>query len=94
MSKNLSAIKRIQLSLRNRFRNKKYKLAIKKSVKKCLLEVKEKNINNVNFNNNNLKNLSTAYKKIDQAVKKGVLHKNKGARKKSQLAKIIKNELI
>nr|YP_009397234.1 ribosomal protein S20 [Thuretia quercifolia]ARW66420.1 ribosomal protein S20 [Thuretia quercifolia] len=93
MSKNLSAIKRVQISLRNRLRNRKYKLSIKKSVKKYLLGIKQTNTNDINFNNNNLENLSMAYKKIDKAVQKGVLHKNKGDRKKSRLAKIIRNTL-
>jgi len=34
---------------------------------------------------------NVAYSKIDKAVKKGVLHRNNGARKKSQLAKALKS---
>ncbi len=34
-------------------------------------------------------NLQTAYAAIDKAVKKGVYHPNKGARLKSQVAKIV-----
>lgn len=34
--------------------------------------------------------MSAAYSKIDKAVKKGVLHPNNGARKKSRLARILK----
>lgn len=33
--------------------------------------------------------LSTAYKTIDKAVKRGVMKKNTGSRKKSQLAKLV-----
>lgn len=36
--------------------------------------------------------LSAAYSKIDKAVKRGVLHRNNGARKKARLAKIFKQE--
>lgn len=34
-----------------------------------------------------LDSMSAAYSKIDKAVKRGVLHQNNGARKKSRLAK-------
>lgn len=83
MSKNLSAIKRVKISLRNRIRNKKYKLAIKKSVKKYLLDIKINNLDNIYIN------LSSIYTKIDKAVKKGIIHKNKAARQKSRLLKKI-----
>jgi small subunit ribosomal protein S20 len=36
--------------------------------------------------------MSAAYSKIDKAVKRGVLHPNTGARKKSQLARMIKTQ--
>lgn len=35
--------------------------------------------------------LSAAYSKIDKAVKRGILHSNNGARKKSRLVKRFKN---
>lgn len=84
MSTTLSAIKRDQLTLRNRSQNKKYKSAIKKSIKRYLLNLED--------NQNLLNNLSIVYKRIDKAVKKGILHKNKGARTKSKLAKKINNK--
>lgn len=34
--------------------------------------------------------MSAAYSKIDKAVKRGVLHPNNGAHKKSRLAKVLK----
>ena len=34
--------------------------------------------------------LATAFSKVDKAVKKHVLHKNKAARVKSQVAKLVK----
>ncbi len=34
--------------------------------------------------------MSEAYSKIDKAVKKGVLHRNNGDRKKSRLARTLK----
>lgn len=84
MQKNLSAIKKTKITLRNRCINRKYKSSIKTSIKRFLLSVK--NSQNV------LENLSVVYKKIDKAVKRGVIHKNTAARKKSRLVKMIKYE--
>lgn len=84
MSKNLSANKRVQVSLRNRLHSKKYKTAIKKSIKNYLLDL------NSNSDNNLQVNLSLIYENIDKAVKRGIWHKNKANRKKSKLAKILK----
>ena len=82
MRKNLSAVKKNQVAVRNRLRNKIYKSSIKTLTKKY--------INNVNMidSGNVLHSLGDIYKKIDKAVKRGVLHKNKAARKKSKLAKM------
>nr|QCI05323.1 ribosomal protein S20 [Compsothamnion thuyoides] len=85
MRKNLSAIKKNQLSLRNRSRNKIYKSAIKNSIKKFILNINQSNVENI------MHDLSIVYKKIDKAVKKGVIHKNMAARKKSRLCKILKS---
>lgn len=88
MKKNLSAIKRTQVSIRNRVQNKIYKSAIKVSIKKFLLnfdkygKIKSKSLS--------IEALSVVYKKIDKAISKGVIHKNKGSRQKSRLAKLVK----
>ena len=84
MSKNLSANKRVQVSLRNRLYSKKYKTAIKKSIKNYLLDLHSRGNNNIQVN------LSLIYEKIDKAVKRGIWHKNKANRKKSKLAKMLK----
>lgn len=85
MSKNLSAAKRIQISVRNRSRNRFYKSTIKTSIKKYILGFK-------NLDNNIGDYLSDTYSTIDKAVKRGVIHKNNGARKKSKLAQAMKVE--
>ncbi len=86
-----SAIKRVQISERNRLRNKSYKSAVKTLMKRCfeaaeayaaspspeLLQEAESR-------------LAAAYSKIDKAVKRGALHHNNGARKKARLAKALK----
>nr|YP_009509281.1 ribosomal protein S20 [Gracilaria vermiculophylla]AXI96931.1 ribosomal protein S20 [Gracilaria vermiculophylla]QXU75136.1 ribosomal protein S20 [Gracilaria vermiculophylla]WDZ68026.1 ribosomal protein S20 [Gracilaria vermiculophylla] len=92
MSKNLSAIKKNQVSLRNRCRNKSYKSAIKTLTKKYILGLN--NTSNSYHNNDHLFQLSIIYKKIDKAISKGILHKNNGARKKSLLAKATKNVMF
>nr|QVY58432.1 30S ribosomal protein S20 [Kappaphycus striatus] len=90
MTNNVSAAKKIQVSLRNRIRNKLYRSTIKTLTKKYF-----KSLNQLNDSNYNevLSNLSSVYSRIDKAVKKGVLHRNNGARKKSSLARAMKNIL-
>nr|QCI04862.1 ribosomal protein S20 [Bornetia secundiflora] len=87
MKKNLSAIKKTQLALRNNSINKIYKSAIKTSIKKYLLTINNKD---KFYLDDSLAYLSIVYQKIDKAITKGIIHKNKGARKKSRLAKILK----
>nr|AYR06478.1 ribosomal protein S20 [Rhodogorgon sp.] len=91
MSKNSSIIKRIHVASRNRLRNKTHKSSVKTIVNKFLggisfadtADIKQMQLY-----------LAEAYSKIDKAVKKGVLHKNCGARKKSFLAKTINKRIL
>nr|YP_009546296.1 ribosomal protein S20 [Gelidium gabrielsonii]AYO27644.1 ribosomal protein S20 [Gelidium gabrielsonii] len=85
MSKNLSAIKKHKVSLRNAHINKVYKSVIKTRIKKYLLNIQKNDSNSIE----SLTLLSQVYQIIDKSVKKGVLHKNKAARKKSSLYKKI-----
>nr|YP_009296188.1 ribosomal protein S20 [Sebdenia flabellata]AOM65123.1 ribosomal protein S20 [Sebdenia flabellata] len=91
MSKNLSALKKTQIALRNRARNKMYKSVIKTLTKKYILSLQ-----NTDYlvDNNPKENLAAVYQKIDKAVKKGILHKNNGARKKALLARAMKNSMV
>jgi small subunit ribosomal protein S20 len=86
-----SAEKRIQINERNRLRNKSYKSAVKTLMKKCLAQISkyEKN-RNPEVRQEVSESISAAYSKIDKAVKTGVIHRNNGARKKSQLARALK----
>jgi small subunit ribosomal protein S20 len=72
-----SALKRIEVAERNRLRNRSYKSAVK-TLSKTYLAAEAK--------------MATAYSKIDKAVKRGVLHPNTGARKKSGLARALKTK--
>nr|YP_009257536.1 ribosomal protein S20 [Coeloseira compressa]ANH09619.1 ribosomal protein S20 [Coeloseira compressa] len=90
MSKNLSAFKKVQISLRNRARNKVYKSSIKTLIKKYTLNLQNNTTADISYHK---LNLSAAYHRIDKAVKRGVLHKNNAARKKAHLARAMKKFL-
>lgn len=86
-----SAQKRAQIAERNRLQNKTYSSAVKTLVKKCMTAV---DLYSASPSEESLKEvqsaLSAATSKIDKAVKRGVLHRNNAARKKSNLAKALK----
>lgn len=88
MSKNLSAVKRVQVSLRNKLRNKNYKSSIKTIVKKLLLQISS--VDSIEYNQVSLL-VSQVHSKIDKAVKKGIIAKNYAARKKSILARKVRD---
>jgi small subunit ribosomal protein S20 len=86
-----SAVKRVKIAERNRLYNKSYKSAVKTLMKKYFTAVDQyaaapspESMQEVQ------QRMSEAYSKIDKAVKKGVLHRNNGARKKSRLARTLK----
>ncbi|HEY9752333.1 MAG TPA: 30S ribosomal protein S20 [Coleofasciculaceae cyanobacterium] len=86
-----SAIKRVQIAERNRLRNKSYKSAVKTLTKGCLTAASRHAADPSPENKAAVEqSLASAYSKIDKAVKRGVLHPNTGARKKSRLAKALK----
>ncbi len=86
-----SAIKRVQINERNRLRNKSTKSALKTLTKKYFEVVNRYTASpSPDLRQEVDQAMSTAYKKIDKAVKQGVLHSNNGARKKSQIARALK----
>ena len=93
MANTKSALKRIKIAERNRLRNKAYKSAVK-TLTKRYHEAVAANAAAPSEENSKLvqARLSAAYSKIDKAVKRGVLHKNAGARRKSRLANAIKSK--
>jgi small subunit ribosomal protein S20 len=78
-----SAKKRVKVATKATIRNRKTKRSIKSAVKEL-----QANLAGDKKKANEL--LAKAQGEIDKAVKKGVLHKNKAARKKAQLAKASK----
>lgn len=85
-----SAIKRIDITERNRLRNKAYKSAVKTLTKNYIQAVSDYSSNPepealVEVQSR----LSTVVSKIDKAVKRGVLHRNTGARRKARLDRML-----
>ncbi len=76
-----SSIKRIRIAKTKTLQNQMVKSALKSSIKTFEAFIVEGNVEEANTA------FKQAVKKIDQAVAKGVLHKNTAARKKSQLSK-------
>lgn len=88
MANSKSAIKRIAIAERNRLRNKAYKSAIRTLTKTYFAAVDSYSTEPTPENKEAAsKAMSAAYSKIDKAVKRNVLHRNNGARKKARLAK-------
>jgi small subunit ribosomal protein S20 len=86
-----SALKRAQTAERNRLRNKAYKSAVKTLMKKYFNAVEVYTADPTPESKQVVDTrMSEVYSKIDKAVKRGVLHPNNGARKKSRLAHRLK----
>jgi small subunit ribosomal protein S20 len=74
-----SAKKRVKVIAVKTARNKAARTALKTEIKKANVAIES--------GENTVEAVRLAQKKIDQAVAKGLLHKNTAARKKSALAK-------
>lgn len=75
-----SAKKRVKVTAVKTERNKAFKSALKTTLKKANTAIETNSADKTAL-------VSAAYKKIDQAAAKGILHKNKAARSKSALAR-------
>ena len=91
MANNKSAKKRIEITKRNRLRNRYYKSSVRTLVKTFFqnLEV-YKASQNLEEKEELKKTLSSIYSLIDKGTKKNIFHKNAAARKKSKLAAYLK----
>ncbi len=86
-----SALKRIQITERNRLENRSYKSAVKTLTKNYLAALDaHQAAPSADTQKQVEATMAAAYSKIDKAVKRGVLHPNTGARKKSRLARVLK----
>lgn len=87
MANNKSAKKRIEIAKRNRLNNRFYKSSVRTLIKAFSGELKNSKLVKTSETKEKLeKQLRAIYSLLDKATKKNVLHKNKAARKKSQLA--------
>lgn len=75
-----SAKKRVRIAAVKTARNKSTKSALKTAIKKANAAIDANAANKVEL-------VNYAFKKIDQAAAKNILHKNNAARKKSALAR-------
>ncbi len=85
MANSKSAAKRMRVAERNRVYNKFWTTRCKTTSKKVLEAVAAKDSDLA------VKRLNEAQAAFDKAVVKGVIHKNKAARKKSRLTKAVKS---
>lgn len=83
MAEHKSALKRARQNEKRRLRNKSTKTRVKSIVKSVRLSVNEKSKEAV------LSQLITAQSIIDNAAKKGVIHKKTASRKISRLSKLV-----
>ena len=83
MANHKSAIKKFRQDEVRRMRNKAYKTRVKTAVKKVDAALQEKNREAAE------EAFQEAVSVLDRVASKGVIHKNKAARKKSRLAKKI-----
>ena len=91
MANTKSAIKRIRVAERNRLRNKAYKSAVKTLTKRYHEALSAYEADPSDESSKLVQErMSAAFSKIDKAVKRGVLHRNAGARRKSRLASALK----
>ncbi|AKC95879.1 30S ribosomal protein S20 [Sneathia vaginalis] len=84
MAHTKSSKKRVVLGERNRLRNQAIKSRVKTFVKKVLVAVEAKNVEEAKST------LSLAFKELDKSVTKGVLKKNTASRYKSRLSLKVK----
>ncbi|BCX13118.1 MAG: 30S ribosomal protein S20 [Thermosynechococcus sp.] len=89
-----SAAKRAQIAERNRLRNKAYRSAVRTLIKNYLNAISEYSADPTPEKLAAVhQRLNLAFSKIDKAVKRGVLHRNTGARRKARLTRILNKTL-
>ena len=92
MANNKSAEKRIEITKRNRLRNRFYKSSIRTLIKNFHKNLETYKSSNDSKDRKKLeKDLSSIYSLIDKGTKKNVFYKNTAARKKAKLAAALKS---
>ena len=80
-----SAKKRVKTDAVKKERNRDKVASMRTAIKKVKMAVKQEDKNLA------IESLNDANKKIDKALKNGLVHKNKAARDKSKLSKAVNN---
>ena len=94
MANNKSSKKRIGVAERNWLVNRSYKSAVRTLTKRCLTAVSDYTQKPGEETRSAVQSsLNAAFSKIDKAVKRGVLHRNTGANKKSRLSAVVKQAI-
>ncbi len=83
MPQRRTGIKDLRKSLKRKLHNLDIKTDLKKTIKRFLISVNNKNLTEAAVN------LKTLYKKLDKATKRNLLHKNTAARRKSSFARLL-----
>ena len=92
MANNKSAEKRIQITERNRLRNRYYKTSSRTLIKIFFKNLKFYKASPNSQDKEKLqKLLNSIYSILDKGTKKNIFHKNTAARKKAKLAAYLKN---
>lgn len=87
MANSKSAIKRIRINQRNKFKNMLYKSTVKSSIKIFLQQLETYKLSRKDQDKEKMTTmLNMAYKLIDKSTKKNIFRKNTAARKKSNLS--------
>jgi small subunit ribosomal protein S20 len=91
MANNKSAEKRIEITKRNRLRNRFYKSSVRTLIKVFLKDLEVyKTSKDPNDKEKAKKILNSIYSLLDKGAKKHVFHKNFTSKKKSRLASSLK----
>jgi small subunit ribosomal protein S20 len=91
MANNKSAKKRIEISERNRLRNRFYKSSVRTLIKVFFKDLELYKASKNSKDKEQLqKRLNSIYSLLDKGTKKNVFHKNAAARKKANLALYLK----
>lgn len=95
MNKKQRNRKLVTQNKRNRMINRRYSSTIKTLSKLFLTKIKTKStveeVDQAKFKTETKNLVNKVYSIIDKAVKKGVIHKNTAARKKSRIGKMFTN---
>ena len=83
MPQRRTAIKALRINTKNRLHNLDIKTDLKKTIKKYLSLVSQKNIEEAKSQ------LKVVFKKIDKATKRNILHRNTAARRKARFSKLL-----